>query len=416
MRFVVDSSWRWIDAHSILAGSPLKLFRLSEAGTAIVRSLEAGDEVDLTGPTSVLIDRLLDAGAVHPVVDSGAPHRSAADVTVVTPQLGGAVAREGRLVVDDGSEPPLDGAALRLDTNVGPGGARNEGRPLVDTPFVAFVDADVDVPELRPDHPGHEKFWATLLAHFIDDRVGLVAPRVVGDPGSSLDLGDAPARIRAGTRVSYVPAAMIVVRATAFDDVGGFDPTLRSGEDVDLVWRLDDAGWRCRYEPTVSVHHRPRATRRERWTQQVVYGSSSAPLALRHPRSLAPWKGSGWVAATWVSLALGHPVGAAGAAAIAVGRFRRLLPDLDNDTLRDLTFEGYLGTGRHAAAAVRRAWWPLAIPFIWSKRVRRVLLVAVAVAPRAVPNDVAFSFGLWKSVLRTRDVRSLLPQIAGSVD
>jgi len=398
----------------VLAGSPLKLFRLSEPGAAIVRMIENGDEVEVTGPTSVLIDRFLDAGAMHPVVVDTELRRS--DVTVITPQLGGAVVDDGRLVVDDGSEPPLDGAALRLDANVGPGGARNAGRSLVGTPFVAFVDADVDVPELLPEHPDHDRFWTTLLAHFDDNRVGLVAPRVTGDAGSSLDLGDAPARIRAGTRVSYVPAAMIVVRSEAFDDVGGFDATLRSGEDVDLVWRLDDAGWRCRYEPVVSVRHRPRATWRERWNQQVVYGLSSAPLALRHPRSLAPWKGSGWVAATWTSFALGCPIGAAASAAMAVSRFRRLLPDLDGDALRELTIEGYLATGRHAAAAVRRAWWPLAIPFLWSKRVRRVLLVAAAVAPKAVPNDVAFSVGLWRSVLRTRNTTALVPQIARSVD
>lgn len=413
---MADPTWRWLTPRTVLAGSPLKLFRLSEAGAAIARSIESGDEVEVSGSTSVLIDRFIDAGAAHPVADALSTRWRRADVAIVTPQLGGRVADDRRLVVDDGSDPPLDGAALRLDTNVGPGGARNAGRSLVDTPFIAFVDADVDVPEFHPDHPEHDRFWSMLLAHFDDDRVGLVAPRVAGDPRSSLDLGDTPARIRAGTRVSYVPAAMIVVRTAAFDDVGGFDPTLRAGEDVDIVWRLDQAGWSCRYEPAVAVHHRPRATWRARWDQQVVYGSSSAPLALRHPRLLAPWKGSGWVAATWVSLALGHPIGAVGAALVAVTRFRRRLPDLDVATLRELTVEGYIATGRHAAAAVRRAWWPLAIPFLWSKRARRVLLVAVAVAPRAVPNDLAFSVGLWRSVVQTRDARALLPQLAGAVD
>lgn len=402
----------------MLAGSPLTLFRLSEAGAAIARSIEVGDELDASGPIAALIDRFLDAGVVHPIpgLNAGASW-SHVDVTVVTPQLGGTVAAtDARLVIDDGSEPPLHGAALRLDANVGPGGARNAGRSLVHTPFVAFVDADVDVPELRPDHPGHDRFWAVLLGHFDDERVGLVAPRVTGDCGSSLDRGDTPARIRAGTRVSYVPAAMIIVRIEAFDDVGGFDPTLRSGEDVDLVWRLVDAGWRCRYEPAATVHHRPRATWREKWDQQVLYGSSSAPLALRHPRSLAPWKGSGWIAATWVALVLGHPIAATGTALISMSRFRRRIPGLDADVLCELTAEVLNATGRHAAAAVRRAWWPLAIPFLWSKRARGVLLAAAVVSPKAVARDIAFSVGLWRSVLRSRDLTALLPQIAGSAD
>ena len=70
---------------------------------------------------------------------------------------------------------------------------------------------------------------------------------------SPLDLGPEPARVRAGTRVSYVPAAAIVCRVDAIREIGGFDEALRFGEDVDLVWRLDAAGWRCRYEPVATV-------------------------------------------------------------------------------------------------------------------------------------------------------------------
>ena len=33
----------------------------------------------------------------------------------------------------------------------------------------------------------------------------------------------------------------------------GFDADLRVGEDVDLVWRLVDQGWRVRYEPSATV-------------------------------------------------------------------------------------------------------------------------------------------------------------------
>ncbi len=73
------------------------------------------------------------------------------------------------------------------------------------TPFVAFVDTDVDVPA---------GWLAGLIGHFGDDRVALVAPRVRSTPGGnatidafedergSLDLGDRPARGAAGPRVS----------------------------------------------------------------------------------------------------------------------------------------------------------------------------------------------------------------------
>ena len=69
-----------------------------------------------------------------------------------------------------------------------------------------------------------------------------------------------------------------------------FDPALRYGEDVDLVWRLEAAGWRIRYEPDVVVLH----DERDRIARRFWYGTSAAPLARRHPGKirhvvLRPW-------------------------------------------------------------------------------------------------------------------------------
>lgn len=54
----------------------------------------------------------------------------------------------------------------------------------------------------------------------------------------------------------WLSGAFLVVRRRAFDAVGGFDPGyFMYFEDVDLGFRLADAGWRRRYVPAVSVHH-----------------------------------------------------------------------------------------------------------------------------------------------------------------
>ena len=244
VRYRLDSSWQRFGA-VVLAGSPLRLFRTTTAGAEVLDRLEDGHDVD----RSVLVDRLLDAGAIHPrPIDPP----SSTVVTIVTPQLRtdetSRAHDDGRITIDDGSIPPLADATHRLPVTSGPAAARNAARPFVDTALVVFLDADVEVAEgwLEP-----------LLRHFDDPNVGLVAPRVSGEPRSPLDLGDEPARIRAGTRVSYVPGAALAVRVAAFDAIGGFDPTLRFGEDVDFVWRLDEAGWRCRYEPAATVWHEP---------------------------------------------------------------------------------------------------------------------------------------------------------------
>ena len=400
----LDCSWQRFGP-VVLAGSPLRLFRTTAAGAEVLDRVEAGEDV----PGSSLVDRLLDAGAVHPVIDPlSPPQRSAADVTVVTPQLrtdaSSRCATDGRLTVDDGSTPPLPGAALRLATTRGPAAARNAGRSLIDTELIAFVDADVTV----------EDGWLdALLPHFDDPRVGLVAPRVAGEVGSPLDLGAEPARIRAGTRVSYVPGAALVVRATAFDAVGGFDPTLRFGEDVDFVWRLDEAGWRCRYEPAATVWHEPRASFAARLRQHASYGTSAAPLALRHPRALAPWRANGWTALVWAAAATGRVTVAATTAIGSARALERKLPDVPRDASFRVAMRGHLLAGRQLATAVRRAWWPIvALGALVSRRVRWIAAASLLLDVRAAPTDLAYGWGVWSGMRRHRTWAPIVPQLS----
>ena len=124
-------------------------------------------------------------------------------------------------------------------------------------------------------------------AHFADAEVVAVAPRVRSQAGdgsvleryergrSPLDLGAAEARVAPATRVAYVPSALLVVRRSALEQVGGFDPALRTGEDVDLVWRLVEAGGVVRYEPAVLAWHPPRPGWRAWVGQRVGYGRSA---------------------------------------------------------------------------------------------------------------------------------------------
>lgn len=424
-RYRLDGSYRRPgDGRVVIGGSPLRLLTLSAGGVEVMRSIERDDAP--TAPTAgvtSLLGRLLDLGIVHPVHERASETAADADresLTIVTPfhrQLdpsgpgrptgaagvtvrlpGGAAA----IVVDDASAPALqpeeistgeistaeigadEGAVrvVRLERNVGPGGARNAGLDLVDTPFVAYVDADVEIDGAA---------IRALLAWFDDPTVALVAPRIRATAGtgrlarfeawrSPLDLGPEPARVAPTTRVSYVPAAVLVCRTEALRAVGGFDRELRWGEDVDLVWRLHEAGWRCRYEPTVVARHRTRTSLRAWVEQRFRYGTSAAPLAERHPGALAPVRMSGWSAATWAPVAVGFPllgVTVGIGTTIALVRKLRQVPPIESIRLAGM---GNLYAGRLLATTLTRAWWPVAATAaVCSRRARRLLVAAVVV-------------------------------------
>ncbi len=437
-RFVLDASYRRPgDGPVVVAGSPLVVLRLGPPGVRIVRAIESG--VPLPDGHTALTDRLVDIGAVHPVLP---PPLALADLTVVVPAHGELPSftstRWRTVVVDDASPVPLVDArpgveVHRQTRNGGPAAARTAGLAAVTTELVAFVDCDV---ECTDDD------IASLAAAFSDPRVALVAPRVRPTPAagrraryevdrSPLDLGAAPARIAAQTRVAYVPAALVVCRTSALTSVGGFDPALRYGEDVDLVWRLHEAGWRCRYEPSIVVHHRTRGDLRGWLRQRYRYGTSAGPLALRHPGALAPVRTSGWSAAVWTSAAVGHPVAAVAVAAGTAAALSRKLPDLPDREAWRLTITGHLWTGRLLAETWVRAWWPLAIAAaLVSRRGRHWLGCAIAVqgfqsvrrgrasgaAERLVLrllDDGAYGLGVWVGAWRSCSIGALAPRLTG---
>ncbi len=319
-RVELDPSARQLTGDAWFGGSPARVIRLTAAGRAAWDELAAGPVGSRAA--AALARRLTDAGFAHP-----RPPRPARipDVTVVIPVYDrvGALARclaalgdrHPVVVVDDGSRDPraVAAAAARFGArlvvravNGGPAAARNTGLEHAGTELVAFVDSDCVPPA----------GWIDALApHFADPLVAAVAPRIVPcgpergwaarftRAACALDLGDRPAAVAPHTRVAYVPTAALLARRAALAAAarGGavFDPALRvSGEDVDLVWRLHERGWRVRYEPAVEVRHREPDTWRALLARRYRYGTSAAPLARRHPGSVPPLVLFPWPALT----------------------------------------------------------------------------------------------------------------------
>jgi GT2 family glycosyltransferase len=440
-----------------------------------------GPDADLPGPgldAPGLGSAAEPAGTDARVADpAGRAGRAGLGVTVVVPvrdraaELGRCLAAAGpgpMLVVDDGSADPAAVAAVcaargarlvRREVSGGPGAARNTALGLVGTEYVAFLDSDCVPP------PG----WiADLAGHFADPLVAAVAPRIVAAPrpdaagggnpgpvpdpgavlnpggpvpdpgGSVLDLGDRPARVAPMTRVAYVPTAALVVRRAVLG--GGFDEALRYGEDVDLVWRLTEAGWRVRYDPGVRVGHAEPAPGRALLRRRFCYGSSAAPLTRRHPGAVAPLVLQPWPTITMAALLARRPVTAAAAFGVSTALLAGRLHDSDLPArgivkpMAGGVLQTWLGTGRWCgqfaapallAALARpggrtaRARWGrrlavaslLAGPPVadWARRRDRGLVRFTACA---LAEQAAYGAGVYAGCLREHTLAPVLPAVS----
>jgi len=500
----LDAGTSQLTADVLFGGSPARVLRLSEAGAAALDELRGGAVCtpagavlarrltdagmahprpkSATGPDMTVVARQpTDLGVAHPGPEPATGLDVAElDVTVVVPvrdraaELDRCLAAAGTeypvLVVDDGSADPAALAAvcaargarlLRRPVNGGPAAARNTALAAVRTEFVAFLDSDCAPP------PG----WiADLAGHFADPLVAAVAPRVVAaappaqnvqrgrngrggrtdragskgrnslvmPAGATLDLGDQPGRVAPMTKVAYVPTAALVVRRAALG--GGFDEALRYGEDVDLVWRLAEAGWRIRYEPRVQVPHAEPATRAALLARRFRYGTSAAPLTRRHPGAVAPLVLQPWPTVTMTALLARRPAVAAAAFGLSTALLARRL------TASGLPARGlvrpmangvrltWLGTGRWCGQFAAPAVSALVLfpggrtaRVRWGRRLAAASLLAgpplaewagrrdaglLRLTALTLADQAAYGAGVYAGCLRERLLAPVLPAIA----
>jgi mycofactocin glycosyltransferase len=435
----------------LMGGSPLRLLRVSSRAGALINRWQAGAPVGDHKGEPVLARRLVSAGVFLP--RPGHAVFGPDDVTVVIPvrdrpdQLGRLLSvldSKRCVVVDDASSDPARTRAIAeqagaqviaLPANLGPSAARNAGLAQATTPLVVFIDSDC-VPD--------DGWLEPVLAHFNDPLVAAVAPRIVPRPAesptsltryeavrSSLDRGSAPGLVRPLSRIPYVPSAALVVRRSAVPDAL-FDARLRGGEDVDLVWRLVEAGWDVRYEPEATVAHDGPATLGSWLGRRAFYGTTAGPLARRHPRSLAPLHTSAWTASVWALAAARKPLPAAGVLAASLLVLARRLDGLVDHPLTvagRIAGGGTVKSALPALSGLARAWSPALLLGLSWRRTRRAAALAL-LAPAAgdwvaaphsldpvrfgalhVADDLAYGSGVWLGCLRARTLAPLLPRI-----
>lgn len=174
---------------------------------------------------------------------------------------------------------------IEPDENLGFGRAVNLVAERTDEPWIAPANADIEL------SPG--ALASLLEAAQRHPEAGAMTPRLVMPDGRTQHSVHSFPRVRLGLalqsgatswmpglgdrlmidgrwnperarEVEWAHGAFMVVRRVAFERVGGFDADQwMYAEDIDICWRLAEAGWQTRYEPGSVVRHEVAASTRQ---------------------------------------------------------------------------------------------------------------------------------------------------------
>lgn len=168
------------------------------------------------------------------------------------------------IVVDDGGDTSLEPIVrkfqndLRLtlltQDNTGPSGARNLGATWAQGEYLAFIDDDclpdpswlqslADRFETDPSCIYGGRAVNALRGNFCSTATQLLADYLSENykPGDNLG--------------GFFPTNNLAIPREIFVDIGGFDATMRFGEDRDFCYRLQSRGYRFAFAPEAVVYH-----------------------------------------------------------------------------------------------------------------------------------------------------------------
>lgn len=198
-------------------------------------------------------------------------------------------AAAGAVVVEDGENP-------------GFGAGHNRAVALADTEYVLLINPDlVPVRGMLPDalehldaHPraaavqgvlvsetdgrpersggrslGPIHLWGRFLSLKSLLRLGWIRAIVRRFPSVADHVERVPAEAR---EVEALAATLLLVRRSAFEEVGGFDPSyFLYGEDLDLCARWRDAGWLLWSLPSLWATHASGESSNSTWDRELVW-------------------------------------------------------------------------------------------------------------------------------------------------
>ncbi len=206
------------------------------------------------------------------------------------------------VVVDDGSTDQTQeilrefpAARVVSQENRGLSAARNAGIEAARGEIVAFTDSDCYA---DPD-------WLHHLVVTMEECgfAGAGGPNLT--PGEeraiarsiALAPGHATHVLLNDREAEHVPGCNMAFRRERLLALGGFQPLFRkAGDDVDMIWRLQDQGEKIGFSTGGFVWHHRRPTFKGYLKQQTGYGEAEALLLREHPqrfneRGQSIWRG-----------------------------------------------------------------------------------------------------------------------------
>ena len=155
------------------------------------------------------------------------------------------------IIIDNGSEDDSvkiareNGISCLVMKDASISQMRNTGAAMATGEILGFVDSDCLV----------SRDWANKASEYVSD---------VGIAGGYYGLGDSPGWIEKTWHelkkditgdVSFVSAGNMVIKARIFNELGGFDESVETGEDWDFCQRVIGAGYRVVNQPELHVTH-----------------------------------------------------------------------------------------------------------------------------------------------------------------
>lgn len=192
------------------------------------------------------------------------------------------------IVVDNGSTDNTvdiareEGASVFIKEELKIAGLRNYGAQKASNKIIGFIDADCEVGEKWLEH-GY-----SILRNC--DDIGVVGGQYMCPKESTwVQRTWASVRPRGSHSVNFVTSGNFFIKKDVFNEFGGFDENLETGEDYDLCIRISKKYRIISDDKLNIIHYGEPATVMQRLHKEIWYGKNIKQILRKKPFYLPFW-------------------------------------------------------------------------------------------------------------------------------